>query len=634
MSERALATAQKQSTALVVPGAPSHGGILQRKCACGNHTMAGGECAECSKTKPRLQRKLTIGASNDPLELEADRVADRVMAASVHSPTGYASARVQRDAGPSAGVGDVAPPSVERVLASPGASLQPKLREDMEQRFGYDFSRVRVHTDAKAAESARSVNALAYTVGRDLVFGEGQYAPGGGIGRRLIAHELTHVVQQSGAERRPPASLSVPAPHDVVEQAAHHNAQAVEHGLDITRQTSRPVLARFVPAAEAEAEAEVEVEPEAEAEAEPAPGGGGQSQQRGSPGGANQAGQRRQQRAYAQSRSFNKMYEAAKKAPNYDAAVDELERPAATLERGGASPDFVTISQKEATTSISGGPAGSAGNITVRYKPHWFHVLDAIEHDVAAVSSSDELIDVFRAYFPESVLSAGRSIAGRANYRANISLKWGTDFDPAALDPSGRARTLVFTNALAKKSAANPKISPENLVKVLIQEWELHEKSELEERKKRLAGDKGKECSVKEVDRKGGNQDHDSYAKAVTGADKDCQITAPDGTQCTTDGRELMNPRSVWEVKTGHEWATSYGIPGAIFAPYFSGQPSSRGGQNEGRIMKIEEQRLRCLAVTSVCGFGYSYAFETKEAADFMKAHWSTGGPPVYHKPR
>jgi hypothetical protein len=69
----------------------------------------------------------------------------------------------------------------------------------MEQSLGHDFSQVRVHADEKAAESARAVNALAYTVGRDVVFGTGQYAPGTMAGRKLLAHELAHVVQQDGS---------------------------------------------------------------------------------------------------------------------------------------------------------------------------------------------------------------------------------------------------------------------------------------------------------------------------------------------------------------------------------------------------------------------------------------------------
>ncbi len=91
------------------------------------------------------------------------------------------------------------PPVAHEVLRSPGRSLDPGTRAFMEPRFGNDFSQVRVHADAKSAESARAVNALAYTVGRDIVFGTGQYTPGTNKGQRLLAHELTHVVQQGGA---------------------------------------------------------------------------------------------------------------------------------------------------------------------------------------------------------------------------------------------------------------------------------------------------------------------------------------------------------------------------------------------------------------------------------------------------
>ena len=79
-----------------------------------------------------------------------------------------------------------------------GQPLSKSERAYFEPRFGADFSQVRLHSDAQAAESARAVNAKAYTQGQDVVFGVGQYAPGTGEGRRLMAHELTHVVQQSG----------------------------------------------------------------------------------------------------------------------------------------------------------------------------------------------------------------------------------------------------------------------------------------------------------------------------------------------------------------------------------------------------------------------------------------------------
>jgi hypothetical protein len=89
----------------------------------------------------------------------------------------------------------VVPPIVHEVLRSPGQPLDPTTRAFMEPRFGHDFSQVRVHTDGRAAESARAVNALAYTAGRAVVFATGRYAPFTARGQSLLTHELAHVVQ-------------------------------------------------------------------------------------------------------------------------------------------------------------------------------------------------------------------------------------------------------------------------------------------------------------------------------------------------------------------------------------------------------------------------------------------------------
>jgi peptidoglycan hydrolase-like protein with peptidoglycan-binding domain len=88
-------------------------------------------------------------------------------------------------------------------LRAPGQPLDRETRAFMEPRFGHDFSRVRVHTDARASESARAVNAFAYTVGRNVVFDAGQYAPHSRDGQQLLAHELTHVVQQQTLTHSP-----------------------------------------------------------------------------------------------------------------------------------------------------------------------------------------------------------------------------------------------------------------------------------------------------------------------------------------------------------------------------------------------------------------------------------------------
>ena len=173
------------------------GGLrLQRKCACGSPAPSGAVCPDCAKKKRELQRKLVVGDSNDPLEREADQVAGRVLSASPAGRGQRAPVQVQRAAGGTAGAGIAAPASVEQVLAGPGHAMPQGLRQDMEGRFGHDFSRVRLHTGSAAEQSAHDVDALAYTVGRNVVFGSGAYDPHSRGGQRLLAHELAHVVQQ------------------------------------------------------------------------------------------------------------------------------------------------------------------------------------------------------------------------------------------------------------------------------------------------------------------------------------------------------------------------------------------------------------------------------------------------------
>ncbi len=172
-------------------------GTLQRKCACGKHTPGGQECKACASKKNSLQRKLTIGASNDLLELEADKIANQVMSMPLDSEVGHARPQIQRYTGRVEADGESVPASVERVLSGSGRPLENDLQQDMQSRFGHDFSKVRVHSGYTAESSARDVNASAYTVGHNIVFGAGMYAPGTSRGRRLLAHELTHVVQQT-----------------------------------------------------------------------------------------------------------------------------------------------------------------------------------------------------------------------------------------------------------------------------------------------------------------------------------------------------------------------------------------------------------------------------------------------------
>jgi hypothetical protein len=121
----------------------------------------------------------------------------------------------------------VAPPIVHDVLRSSGAPLDPAVRARMEPRLGHSFADVRVHTGARAAESARAVGAHAYAAGAHVVFGAGRYAPGSADGERLIAHELAHVVQQRGAAASIQPSLEIGPADDPAEREAERAADGV-----------------------------------------------------------------------------------------------------------------------------------------------------------------------------------------------------------------------------------------------------------------------------------------------------------------------------------------------------------------------------------------------------------------------
>ncbi len=155
------------------------------------------------------QTRLGITHNEGTHEQEAQRTAGQVMATSAQNTAGGTPPRIQSLASRPAWR-TVAPPSVYDALARSGSPLGPAVRRNMERRFGRDFSHVRVHSGETAEQSAKDVNAHAYTLGHDIVFGAGQFAPGTTGGQRLLAHELTHVVQQSGVTglQRQPAGPS------------------------------------------------------------------------------------------------------------------------------------------------------------------------------------------------------------------------------------------------------------------------------------------------------------------------------------------------------------------------------------------------------------------------------------------
>lgn len=205
------------------PSSLSTGGILQYAAVqpLFNHKSP---LMTSSSIPPQLQAKLKIAEPNDQCEQEADRIAAQVMRMpepNVQRKGNSSLVFKEEDAdkilqaksvGSGARAKAVDHPLIQRVLSLPGHPLDAATLSFMEPRFGQDFSRVRVHVGSKAAESARTVNAQAYTVGRSIVFGAGYYEPRTGSGKHLIAHELTHVMQQNDESRilRDPLASKIP----------------------------------------------------------------------------------------------------------------------------------------------------------------------------------------------------------------------------------------------------------------------------------------------------------------------------------------------------------------------------------------------------------------------------------------
>ncbi len=152
-----------------------------------------------------LQQKIALSTNNDPFEREADRVADQVLAASAHGSVNNGAAcsppLVEKPASKK-GVGSE---KAGHSILGTGRPLDAPLRTDLEQRFGHDFSRVRVHTDGTAIRHAQALGAQAFTHGTNIVFDAGEFTPHTRAGRNLLAHELAHVLQQSraGVQIRP-----------------------------------------------------------------------------------------------------------------------------------------------------------------------------------------------------------------------------------------------------------------------------------------------------------------------------------------------------------------------------------------------------------------------------------------------
>jgi hypothetical protein len=174
--------------------------IPARKCNTSNSTFFHGPGKELSNANdffpPRIQPKLSVGNPDDPYEKEADEMADKVVPGAVEE-------NVLQTKGN--GTPEITPSFEQELQRSKGGGspLPDNTRLHMENTMGADFSRVQIHNNAGAVQLSRSIQAQAFTHGRDIYFNEGKYSPDTDSGQHLLAHELTHTIQQGGVQRKP-----------------------------------------------------------------------------------------------------------------------------------------------------------------------------------------------------------------------------------------------------------------------------------------------------------------------------------------------------------------------------------------------------------------------------------------------
>ena len=234
MSQQVTAVAQPQKVNAPAATNKQTERLLRRKCACGGSAGLTGACKECDENRLQVQRR----------------------AASPAMPS--CPTRVVND-----------------VLEEEGQDLDESTRTFMESQLGHDFRRVRVHTNARANESARAVNALAYTVGTDIVFASGQYQPHTNSGRHLIVHELVHTLQQRDQSRAPQTKLEIGEEGDELEREADRLADQVMRrafsGATPPAQPPQLPASSVAPLVQRAAADEASVQPERETSDSPAP---------------------------------------------------------------------------------------------------------------------------------------------------------------------------------------------------------------------------------------------------------------------------------------------------------------------------------------------------------------------------
>ncbi|MBF6047289.1 DUF4157 domain-containing protein [Streptomyces sp. NRRL B-1677] len=472
--------------------------------------------------------------------------------------------------------------------AQSGRPLDTGVRRDMERRLGGDFSRVRVHTGETAQASAASLQAMAYTVGRDVAFASGAYDPASDEGRGVLAHELVHVMQNGGANGgaesgdRPVGALRLSDPADAEEREAEEAVRAVASGARarVTRRSAPGRVARcggttHPGCACAEDEPVVHVQ-----RFEPPPARRPPVRMppvRTAPGRPAAPGSAPPAAEYTDP-GYDDMGEALEQQGKRDRTVIDAEVPRATLERGGKPPDFLTLDGY-------GVIVGEAGQ--VRHRKFAFHILDAIEYEVDRATTDEEIEAVAAAYIPTRKQSAGR--APRPVPRAP-ALDPRRVVIPSTLDPGGEARLEVYGNAVRKKTKRAPKLATTALPQ---------------------GG-----CTMRMLRGFLGNDPVATlYCQMATGTENEVRVMPPGDPRGVV--YDAIRENTVYECKCG------YGsLVKALGQDRFWAQWRADG---------LDEQVQRHRRVAQECGLQYRYMVSNKEFAELLRRRWF--GVTVIHEP-
>lgn len=480
---------------------------------------------------------------------------------------------------------DRAPPLVDDVLRAPGEPLQAPVRQEMEQRFRHDFSRVRVHADGRAADSAQAVNAWAYTVGRHVAFGRGRYAPATAVGRQLLAHELAHVVQQGAAPfDGDPRGVPIAPAGTAHEQQADRAADAVLAGRDagVVALAAPASLARRGPMP-------VPVRPPMVRPAPPRPGTL-------APGSAPSAGAGGYQAPTwvpeISDNSLDALSQRAAIGSEAERTRMANERPMATLERGGQPPDFVTEHGTRRITWM-GGPAGG-GSATVRVRQ--FHVLDAIEHEVARANTDADLRAVMDRYVPmvgllDQAIELARGGSGAmATPVTTLVPMADVPVYAQGFDPRAETRLQVFEAAVAQRSQQVPTLA----------------NSRLRPKTRKQGG-----CRIEPVSPMGDDPMSSLYCHIATGSPLSYRITIENASGGATKRWaeiDALRGNTWYECKCGYEALVT---------------GKSRGDKVAAAVLdKLDQQVLNHADIARTCGLDYRYIVSNNTVADMLRQRW------------